>query len=248
MLKDATTKNITNKPRRRKRKKTKYTAEFVDLFNGIQRCIKCGFAMAPGEEKMHSSYHSSYEKYAKQVIKDDEVDIIYSYTEFLEKEKEVENLKELIKLGDESSISLDVQYETLIDMLVLLEYNASIRFYDFNKEHPRISEYRTLLFNTPLFISKLSEVIPQKYLEDKVRESVANRKIKTSLALSDDYIIFIGVEESYDSEILERIGFIDLSHLDSLNNNETEYDIEEVESLEEVDIEESLNWLSRLIG
>lgn len=236
---------ITKPKNKRKKKKTKYTAEFELMYNGIERCTKCGFAMASGEDKMHSSYHSSYEKFAKAISKENGEDTIYSYKEFKEQEGVLAELKKYISTNDNSKITLETQYETYMELSFILEYNASIRFYDFNREHPSIADYKVLLMNTHFFINKLMPVIPHSYLESKVRGLLSNRRLRYVAELADEYLVYTRVEDTM-VECIDGLSVIDLSQLDILVDYEEE-DINDINDIEEEDIEQSLSWLSKLV-
>ena len=230
--------------RKKLEKKLKYKPVYEPMFNGIKRCIKCGYAMAEGEEKMHSSYHSSYKKYVEGYIEEYDVDIIDTYSTYKEKQGLLKSLEIFIK---EESTNLTQeekqrQYEHYVELLMHLEYNSSIRFYDFNRLHPEYKDYKVLLWNTERFIKMLREVLPQDVLEGYVSKNLSNRKLKHAKELVDKYMIYVGVEDTH-IPITDSISFTvkDLSYLDNFDTPE-EKDEEVVEELEENE-----NWLADLL-
>lgn len=205
--------------------KKEFKPKYETVFDGVKRCKVCGLAIAKGEEGYHEVFHSTFISCKLQYDKD-----ILTYEEIREVEKKLKNVLELTINND--SCSRSIYSNISLDLIYLLEYNYSQRFWNYSRPHPTLDEYKYLLWNTKEFITKLKKYMPENFILQEQNKYISNRKLKSSKDLFMDSFVFIDVEESKFPEGK------DLSLLDTLieknKSNEEEFEEEFEGEIEEI--------------
>lgn len=154
--------------------------------------------------------------------------------------KQIEELKLNYGFFVNNIIPENIMIDYILNLLYTVKYTRSLKFWDFYRPHPKYDEYITLLWNTPSFITYVSDFVPMDVVEMKSEELKANRKLKETSVLKNEFV-FINVLSVDDLDSCS--GVINLDYIDNLLNA----DYEEEDDIVEEDIDDTAEFFKALL-